>query len=221
MNKVEILDGKDFTFLVGKSIKDVKAGVVSTDYGETEGYILTCHDGTIIEVGENEGCGGCDNGWSHFDELMKLKDNNNVITNVKVTYDYDLDEDMFEMFVLYEDGTYRVLNGNDGYGNGYYGGGFHVTIKNVNVDGLKDNNLKVEGNDIEDIKKLFKDLGFNYKTFWADMGYRDIFFNSNGEQIIFYEEELNGLHYYHSDVMYTNLDLHNAIVKYMKYKWGI
>ena len=78
----------------------------------------------------------------------------------------------------------------------------------------------MEDNSMEDIKKLFKKLGFDYETFGADMGDRDIFYNNNGEKIIFYEEEVNGSHYYHNNVMYTNLELHDAITKYMQHKWG-
>ena len=123
-------DGNEFDFLIGKSIKKVKykeGGML-----ETTRYILTCNDGTIIEIEPNEGCGGCENGWSSLDDLNKLEKNNNIITNVKTeyihggTYDY-----RFKMFVYYEDGQINELTGDDGYGNGYYGGGFYVTITNV------------------------------------------------------------------------------------------
>lgn len=114
-------NGGDFDFLLGKSIIKVE--------DKSEGYILTCGDGTIIKVATNEGCGGCGNGWSSFNDLMKLEKNNNVITNIKTEYSKDnWDEDKFKMFVYYEDGKINELNGDDGYGNGYYGGGFYITI---------------------------------------------------------------------------------------------
>ena len=122
-------NGKDFDFLIGKSIKKVesKGGMLAK-----EGYILTCNDGTIIEIEINEGCGGCENGWSSFEDLKKLEGNNNVITNIKVEYSKDYwSVDKFTMFIYYEDGTINELIGDDGYGNGYYGGGFYVTITNV------------------------------------------------------------------------------------------
>ena len=44
---------------------------------------------------------------------------------------YDKWGDEFIMFIYYEDNTINQLKGDDGYGNGWYGGGFYVTIKNV------------------------------------------------------------------------------------------
>ena len=133
--KTKHYDGDDFDFLIGKSIIKVEEKTLETDYGykfSSEGYVLTCNDGTIIEVATNEGCGGCSNGWSSFDDLKKLEDNNNVITNIKVEYSNEVwEDDEFKMFIYYEDGTINELNGDDGYGNGYYGGGFYVTIKNI------------------------------------------------------------------------------------------
>lgn len=131
--KHEHKDGKDFTFLIGKSIIKVEEKKLKDEYGyDVDGYVLTCKDGTIIEVELNEGCGGCGNGWSSFEDLKKLEENNNIITNIEVKYDSDdIDEDYFTMFVYYEDNTINQLKGDDGYGNGWYGGGFYVTIKRV------------------------------------------------------------------------------------------
>lgn len=129
-------NGKDFDFLIGKSIIKVDKTKLDDGYGDlVDGYILTCKDGTIIEIANNEGCGGCSNGWSNFDDLKKLEENNNVITNIIVEYEESDDwfyaSDNFTMFVYYEDNTINQLNGDDGYGNGYYGGGFYITINKV------------------------------------------------------------------------------------------
>ena len=134
--KHEHKDGKDFTFLIGKSIMKVEDKKLKDKYGYyVDGYVLTCKDGTIIEVELNEGCGGCGNGWSSFEDLKKLEENNNIITNVEIKYDSnDSDEDYFTMFVYYEDNTINQLKGDDGYGNGWYGGGFYVTIKDAYGD---------------------------------------------------------------------------------------
>ena len=123
-------DGRDFDFLIGKSIIKVEEKQVKDKYGyNVDGYILTCKDGTIIEIATNEGCG---NGWSSFEDLKKLEENNNVITNVEIKYRNKYDEDdEFTMFIYYEDNTINQIKGDDGYGNGYYGGGFYVSIKNV------------------------------------------------------------------------------------------
>ena len=127
--KYEHKDGKDFDFLIGKSIIKVEEKQVKDEYGYyVDGYILTCKDGIIIEIAENEGCGGCSNGWATFEDLKKLEKNNNAITNIEVKY---MQDDEFTMFIYYEDNTINQLNGDDGYGNGYYGGGFYVTIKEL------------------------------------------------------------------------------------------
>lgn len=123
-------DGKDFNFLIGKSIIKVKQenGKCGRDI-----FKLICDDDTIIEIETNDGCGGCCNGWSSFDDLKKLEQNHNTITNVVCKYDGNscIENDKFKLFIYYQDDV-LTLNGNDGYGNGYYGGGFYVTIKNIN-----------------------------------------------------------------------------------------
>lgn len=134
--KYEHKDGRDFDFLIGKSIIKVEEKQVKDEYGyNVDGYILTCKDGTIIEIATNEGCGGCSNGWSSFEDLKKLEENNNVITNIETEYEKDWHEDEFTMFIYYEDNTINQIKGDDGYGNGYYGGGFYITIKNVESKG--------------------------------------------------------------------------------------
>ena len=135
--KYEHKDGKDFDFLIGKSIIKVEEKQVKDEHDYiVDGFILTCKDGTIIEIATNEGCGGCSNGWSSFKDLKKLEENNNIITNIEVKYTEDgWYDDEFTMFVYYEDNTINQLKGDDGYGNGYYGGGFYITIKNVESKG--------------------------------------------------------------------------------------
>lgn len=148
--KQEHRNGRDFDFLIGKSIEKVnyKKG---EDY-EAGRWELICKDNTKIIVDENAGCGGCGNGWSHID-LKCLENNHNVITNVITEYEYDIaqrhkesikkfdiwdydEDDRFKIFVYYEDSLWRgnsreVIQGEDGYGNGYYGGGFYITITSV------------------------------------------------------------------------------------------
>lgn len=148
--KEEHRNGDKFDFLIGKSIEKV-------NYKEGEGYEagkweLICKDNTKIIVEENAGCGGCGNGWSSID-LKCLESNHNVITNVITEYEFDIaqrhkdnikdfdiwdydEDDRFKIFVYYEDSLWNrdsreVIQGEDGYGNGYYGGGFYITITNV------------------------------------------------------------------------------------------
>ena len=54
-------------------------------------------------------------------------------------WDY-CEDDRFKIFIYYQDSSYNnksreVIQGEDGYGNGYYGGGFYVTIENVESKG--------------------------------------------------------------------------------------
>lgn len=128
------VNGDNFNFLIGKSIVKVEEGrFKERRFGEyVDTYTLTCDDGTIIEVLTNEGCGACCNGWSSFKDLKKLEENNNVITNVETKYvdpNPRNENDEFIMFVYYEDGSLNKLKGDDGYGNGCYGGGFYINIK--------------------------------------------------------------------------------------------
>lgn len=67
-------DGNEFNFLIGKSIANVEETKLSDGYDMVDGFILTCNDGTIIEITTNAGCGGCSNGWSNFDDLKKTRE---------------------------------------------------------------------------------------------------------------------------------------------------
>lgn len=151
--KEEHRTGRNFDFLIGKSIQKV-------NYRRRKGYEagkweLICNDNTKIIVEENAGCGGCGNGWSSID-LKCLENNHNVITNVVTEYEYDIykrnkekfeqydmwtfdEDDRFKIFIYYEDSSYNdksreVIQGEDGYGNGYYGGGFYITIDKVDKE---------------------------------------------------------------------------------------
>ena len=150
MNK-EHREGRNFKFLIGKSIKKVNF-IKSKHLSEADCWELICNDNTKIIVEENAGCGGCGNGWSTID-LKCLENNHNVITNVITEYESDIasrhkneinnynfwdydEDDRFKIFVYYEDSLYNVssrevIQGEDGYGNGYYGGGFYITIKDI------------------------------------------------------------------------------------------
>lgn len=148
-------DGRNFDFLIGKSIEKVNYRK-RKGYNEAGKWELICKDNTKIIVEENAGCGGCGNGWSSID-LKCLENNHNVITNVITEYEFDIaqrnkdkiknfdiwdydEDDRFKIFVYYEDSLWNrnsreVIQGEDGYGNGYYGGGFYITITSVKEGG--------------------------------------------------------------------------------------
>lgn len=114
--------------------------VVRVDYMEegVEHAVLTLSNGYKLHIRANEGCGGCQNGWSTLPNLRILENTDNCITDVKLEY---LDDDeKFKIFVFYHDKRFDTVieGGDDGYGNGYYGGGFTLSvekgIKSVGID---------------------------------------------------------------------------------------
>ncbi len=127
MSNEQSFDGDGFDWLIGRRIGKVEDAVAPADtYMETGGYLLTCDDGTQLLTYENEGCGGCGNGWSDLPDLSLLANHDNAITNVEAVYDKD--ETTFRLFIYYSDERFDVGSGDDGYGNGYYGGGFYLRV---------------------------------------------------------------------------------------------
>lgn len=127
MSNEQSFDGDGFDWLIGRRIVKVEDAVAPADtYMETGGYLLTCDDGTQLLTYENEGCGGCGNGWSDLPDLSLLANHDNAITNVESVYDKD--ETTFRLFIYYSDERFDVGSGDDGYGNGYYGGGFYLRV---------------------------------------------------------------------------------------------
>lgn len=125
MTESKNITGKDFDFLIGKKIVSVKDNSQSGSHT----YELTTDDGVVFVVETNDGCGGCSNGWSELGSLVSLLNADHIITNVKTIYDKN-SNDRFSLFVFYGNDKI-VIEGDDGYGNGYYdyGGGFWLTIK--------------------------------------------------------------------------------------------
>lgn len=122
MTESKNITGKDFEFLIGKKIVSVK----DNSQSGLHTYELTTDDGTVFVVETNDGCGGCENGWSELGDLTALINTDHIITNVKTTYEKN--NERFSLFVFYGNDKI-VVEGDDGYGNGYYGGGFWLTIK--------------------------------------------------------------------------------------------
>lgn len=127
MSNEQSFDGDGFDWLIGRRIVKVEDAVAPADtFMETGGYLLTCDDGTQLLTYENEGCGGCGNGWSDLPDLSLLANHDNAITNVEAVYDKD--ETTFRLFIYYSDERFDVGSGDDGYGNGYYGGVFYLRV---------------------------------------------------------------------------------------------
>lgn len=127
-------NGIDFDFLIG--LKIVKVEREDDLYHTT--YTLTLSDGSICGIKSNSGCDGCDNGWSTLPDLTKIILVDHVITNVKVKYN-NKDDDKFKIFIYYHDSRFDG-DGTDGYGNGYYGGGFWLTLTKIGSELAKEFN---------------------------------------------------------------------------------
>ncbi|HEQ2267474.1 TPA: hypothetical protein VEU46_000471 [Streptococcus pyogenes] len=110
----ELLEEK----LVGKRLKSI----------DDEKIVLA--DGTVIKIELNEGCGGCGNGWSELNITTENPNLEFAVMGVEYTEKYSEWDDEFKIFVYMTDNSVIEIYGYDGVGNGYYGYGFWVTVKN-------------------------------------------------------------------------------------------
>ena len=83
-----------------------------------------------MEVIANEGCGGCSSGWY---SITKLNEVDNAITNVEFDCDGDVanedDDTSYKIFVFCEDTRIKLLQVDGSDGNGYYGTGYTIIVK--------------------------------------------------------------------------------------------
>ena len=97
---------------------------------KVEGDNLILDNGIILEIIANEGCEGCSNGWYSITNLNNV---DNAITNVKFQCDGDTensDDDIsYKIFVFCEDTRIKLLQVDGSDGNGYYGTGYEVIVK--------------------------------------------------------------------------------------------
>ena len=98
---------------------------------KVENDTLHLDNGVELEVCPNEGCGGCCSGWY---ELVELNGCDNAITNVEFSCDdiYDKDsynDTSYKIFVFAEDKRIKVLQVDGTDGNGYYGSGYSIIVK--------------------------------------------------------------------------------------------
>lgn len=90
--------------------------------------VITLANGYQVIVDPNEGCGGCENGWAEFEVE---RDGAGVVTGVGVE---DLSNDYrepFKLFIYLENQPAIRISCDDGVDNGFYGYGFHVTVRGI------------------------------------------------------------------------------------------
>jgi hypothetical protein len=110
--------------IVGQSITEI---IEDKEHGEFLTLILS--NGVEINVLSNEGCGGCNNGWFTYNDVITTGVKGNVITNVTVDCDYGNDGGdsgtfTFNVYSLNK----RILSADfAGYDSGFYGIGITMT----------------------------------------------------------------------------------------------
>lgn len=98
---------------------------------KVEDDTLVLDNGLRLEVIANQGCGGCSNGWYYLTELNEC---DNVITNVEFVEDDDYEDDgyndnSYKIFVYAEDKRIKILQVDGSDGNGYYGTGYSIRVR--------------------------------------------------------------------------------------------
>ena len=115
------LEGQELAALLDKELTGKKIKSITS-------HQIVLENGIKIDIEEHEGCGGCSNGWSAMELVGEYDDLDAAVMNVKYQDASTLCGDEFKMFIYLADDRIITFNGDDGYGNGYYGGGFWVTV---------------------------------------------------------------------------------------------
>lgn len=118
INRLDECDEEEIReLLVGRKVK-------------VDGDNLILDNGIVLEVIANEGCGGCSSGWY---SIIKLNEVDNAITNVEFDCDGDVanedDDTSYKIFVFCEDTRIKLLQVDGSDGNGYYGTGYTIIVK--------------------------------------------------------------------------------------------
>jgi hypothetical protein len=92
---------------------------------------LILDNGLVLHIIANEGCDGCSNGWYSIQNLNNV---DNAITNVEFVCDDDVndkgyDSTSYKIFVFCEDTRIKLLQVDGDDGNGYYGTGYSIIVK--------------------------------------------------------------------------------------------
>lgn len=121
IKRLEECDEKEIKeLLIGRKVK-------------VDGDNLILDNGIILEVVANQGCGGCSSGWY---SITKLNEVDNAITNVEFECDdiesneeNDYNDTSYKIFVFCEDTRINLLQVDGSDGNGYYGTGYEIIVK--------------------------------------------------------------------------------------------
>ena len=100
-----------------------------------EKLILVLSNGVELIAKSNEGCGGCDEGWFRYDDVIVLGETGNVITKIEVKCDYnsyyggnDTEGSGSFTLVVYSLDKRILETKFEGGDNGYYGIGICISV---------------------------------------------------------------------------------------------
>ncbi len=102
---------------------------------KVENDTLYLDNGIELEIWPNEGCEGCSSGWYY---LTELNDCDNAITNVEFICENSEDseyETSYKIFVFAENKTIKILQVDGSDGNGYYGSGYSIIVREKGGEG--------------------------------------------------------------------------------------
>lgn len=113
--------------------EQIKELLLGRTVSKVEKNTLLLDDGRKLVLHGNEGCGGCGSGWYELETLNECPIN--AITNVEVVDEsddpdnYDSDGGHYRIFVLAQDTRIELATFEGSDGNGYYGTGFWIEVK--------------------------------------------------------------------------------------------
>lgn len=119
------MENKELYFDNEKEIKDL---LLYRKIIKVDENTLYLDNGIELEVIPNSGCGGCESGWYDITELNSC---DNAITNVEFNTEDDIDNNTtsYKIFVFAEDTRIKILQVDGTDGNGYYGTGYSIIVK--------------------------------------------------------------------------------------------
>lgn len=101
---------------------DFLSRLIGKNISFIDGCLLSV-DGVLHGIIANEGCGGCNSGWSSIEVLPEFIGKSINVKSVK-SVDDDDNEDVYSLLI----NDTKVATVDTGWGNGYYGGDFEIEL---------------------------------------------------------------------------------------------
>lgn len=129
---IDILGGENYIYMPSNDGETIKQMLIGHSIEKVNENTLKLDNGIELEFYGNEGC-IC--GAGDYD-ITELNDCKNIITNVefeetRLNNDNWGEEYSYKIFVYAENKKIKLLQCDGDDGNGYYGTGYHIKIKNI------------------------------------------------------------------------------------------